>query len=81
MSFYAASCGLPAFAALYWKKATKQGILSAMVSGFVVCVGWKMAGQPLGLGAAVPGTVACATALIVGSLLTCKRNPSVYLDA
>lgn len=80
-SFYAASCGLPAFAALYWKKVTRQGILAAMVSGFVVCIGWKIAGQPLGLGAAVPGTAACAAALIVVSLLTCKRDPSVYLDA
>jgi len=80
-SFYAASCGLPAFAALYWKKATKEGILSAIVAGFVVCVGWKMIGQPFGLGAAVPGTAACALALVAVSLATCKKNPSVYLDA
>ena len=79
-SFYAASCGLPAFAALYWKKATKQGILAAIASGFFVCIGWKMLGQPLGLGAAVPGTIACAIALIVVSLLTYKKSPSVYLD-
>lgn len=44
-SFYAAAAGLPAFAALFWKKATSAGILSAMVAGFVVCVGWKLAGR------------------------------------
>ena len=78
-SFYAAACGIPAFAALYWKKATNQGIIAAMLSGFVVCVGWKLMGQPFGLGAAVPGTIACAVALIAVSLLTCKKNPSEYL--
>lgn len=78
-SFYAAACGLPAFAALYWKKATKQGILAAMAAGFTVCIGWKLLGQPFGLGAAVPGTIACAAALVVVSLLTCQKSPSVYL--
>ena len=79
-SFYAASCGIPAFAALYWKKATKQGILAAMASGFTVCVGWKLMGQPFGLGAAVPGTAACAIMLIAVSLLTCQKSPSVFLE-
>lgn len=80
-SFYAAACGLPAFAALYWKKATKQGILAAMIAGFAVCVGWKMAGQPFGLGAAVPGTIACALALVLVSLATWRKSPSEFLDA
>lgn len=80
-SFYAASCGIPAFAALYWKKATKQGILAGIIAGFTVCVGWKIMGQPFGLGAAVPGTFACAIALVLISLLTCKRTPSVFLDS
>lgn len=78
-TFYAASAGLPAFAALFWKKATKPGIIAAMLSGFVVCVGWKMAGQPFDLGSAVPGTIACAIALVVVSLATCKKHPSPYL--
>ena len=79
-SFYAAAAGLPAFAALYWKKATKAGIIAGMVSGFVVCVGWKLLGQPFGLGAAVPGTIACAIALIAVSLATAQKRPSVFLE-
>lgn len=78
-SFYAAAAGLPAFAALFWKKATKQGVLAGMAAGFGVCIGWKLIGQPFGLGAAVPGTIACAIALIAVSLATYKRTPSVYL--
>lgn len=80
-SFYAAAAGLPAFAALFWRKATGAGIIAGMVSGFVVCVGWRLAGEPLGLGSAVPGTIACAIALISVSLLTCRTHPSVFLEA
>ena len=73
--------GIPAFAALFWKKATKTGVMAGLLGGFVVCVGWKLAGQPFGLGAAVPGTVACGIALVVVSLATYKRAPSVFLKA
>lgn len=79
-SFYAAAAGLPAFAALFWKKATAPGIIAGMVAGFVVCVGWKLVGQPFGLGAAVPGAIACLIALVSVSLMTYKRHPSVMLE-
>lgn len=55
------------------------GIIAGMVAGFVVCVGWKLAYVPFGLGSAVPGAIACGIALVVVSLLTCKKHPSVYL--
>ena len=80
-SFYAAAAGLPCFAALFWKKATSPGIIAGMLAGFAVCVGWKLAGEPFGLGSAVPGTLACAAALVVLSLATCRTCPSVYLKA
>lgn len=79
-SFYAAAAGLPAFAALYWRKATKQGIIAGMLAGFIVCIGWKLAGVPYGLGAAIPGTIACAIALVTVSLATYKKAPSVFLE-
>lgn len=79
-SFYAAACGIPAFAALFWKKATKQGIIAAMAAGFVVCVGWKLAGVPFGIGAPVPGAIACGLALVIVSLATYKKSPSTFLD-
>ena len=52
-----------------------------VVLGCVVCVGWKLAGLPFGLGAAVPGAIACAAALVGVSLATYKKHPSVFLDA
>ena len=78
-SFYAASAGIPAFAALLWKKATKAGVISGMVSGFVVCVGWKLCGSPLGLGPTVPGAIACLIATVCVSLATYKFSPSELL--
>ena len=79
-SFYAAAAGLPAFAALYWKKATSAGVIAGMISGFVVCVGWKLIGEPFGLGSTVPGTIACAAALVMVSFATCKNSPSRFLE-
>ena len=79
-SFYAAAAGIPAFAALFWKKATSAGVIAGMAAGFTVCVGWKLAGEPFGLGSAVPGTIACGAALAAVSLATCKSRPSVFLD-
>ena len=79
-SFYAAAAGLPAFAALYWKKATKAGTLAGMGAGFSVPIVWKLLGQPFGLGATVPGAIACALARVLVSLATCKKHPSTFLD-
>ena len=56
-------------------------IIGGMIAGFAVCVGWKLAGLPFGLGAAVPGAIACAVALVCVSLATYKKHPSVFLEA
>ncbi len=48
-SFYAAAAGLPAFAALYWKKATKAGIISGMAAGFVCALVGSLSAPPLAL--------------------------------
>ena len=78
-SFYAAAAGIPAFAALFWKKATTPGIIAGMLAGFVVCVGWKLIGTPFGLGPTVPGAIACGIATVCVSLATYKRQPSEML--
>ena len=79
-SFYAAAAGLPAFAALYWKKATKAGVLSGMAAGFSVTILWKLIGLPFGIGATVPGAIACLLALVLVSLATYKKSPAPFLD-
>lgn len=51
-----------------------------MIGGFVVTVGWKLMGQPFGLGATVPGAIVCGALLVAVSLATCKKHPSVMVD-
>ena len=80
-SFYAAACGIPAFVALYWKKATTAGVISGMLAGFIVTILWKQLGTPWGLGATVPGAICCLIATVCVSLATYKSRPSVYLEA
>lgn len=75
-TFYAAAMGLPCLAALFWDKATTPGILSGMIAGFVTCVGWKLLGEPLNLGATIIGVVCCGIALVAVSLATYKTHPS-----
>ena len=60
--------------------ATKAGIIAGMVAGFTVCVGWKLAGVPFGLGPTVPGAIACAAALVGVSLSTYRKAPTPFLD-
>lgn len=73
-TFYAASLGIPAFAALYWKKATTLGVLSAIIVGFVSSIIWKMMGSPWGLGAAIPGSLLCGVTLVLVSQITYKED-------
>jgi len=75
-TFYAAAMGLPCLAALYWKKATKAGILSGMLAGLVSSIAWKMMGEPFALGSTIVGVVLCGIALVAVSLATCKKHPS-----
>ena len=78
-SYYAAAAGFPALAALYWKKATAPGIVSAIVGGFAATAIWNLLGKPFGLGATVPGALASGILLIVVSLATCNSHPSRVL--
>ena len=78
-SYYAAAAGFPALAALYWKKATTPGVLSALVGGLAVTGIWNLLGTPFGLGATVPGAIASGVLLVLVSLATCKKHPSKVL--
>lgn len=75
-NFYAAAAGIPALAALYWKKATAPGMIAANIGGFAVCAVWKALGNPFGLGGTLPGAAVCAVLLVGVSLATYKKYPS-----
>lgn len=77
-TFHAASIGIPAIAALYWKKTTTAGIISAIITGFTTSLIWKFAGTPFGLSSSIPGATLCGLVLVAVSLATYKNNPSEF---
>lgn len=78
-TFYASSIGLPALAALYWEKATSQGIVSSILVGFIVSVIWKIIGSPWGLSPSIPGSILCGLTLLTISYATYDKNsPSAF---
>lgn len=79
-TFYAAAMGLPCLAALYWKKATSPGIIAGMLTGVIVSVVWKFAGEPFGIGTTIAGVICCGIVLVLVSLATCKTHPSRQTD-
>jgi SSS family solute:Na+ symporter len=79
-TFYAASVGLPAFAALYWKKATKYAIMSSVITGFVSSCVWELAGRPFGIAASIVGSVLCGIVLYTVGILTYKEGEGIFLD-
>ena len=51
-----------------------------MAAGFSVTNIWKLIGLPFGIGATVPGAIACALALVLVSLATYKKAPTPFLN-
>ncbi|WP_409969233.1 sodium:solute symporter family protein [Bengtsoniella intestinalis] len=74
-TFYASAMGLPCLAALCWKKANTPGILSGMLTGLVVCIAWKLLGEPLGVGCSLLGVLCSGVALVAVTLATTKSHP------
>lgn len=78
-SFYTSAMAFPALGALLWKKATKFGIISSSLGGLLTAFIWQMAGLPFGLGVTIPGCCVSFILLIIVSLITYKRHPSIYV--
>jgi len=60
---------------LYWKKTTKMGIVSGMVTGTVVTIIWKLfLKKPTGIYELIPAFFCSALAIIITSLFSKKQN-------
>lgn len=79
-SFYAAAAGLPAFAALYWRKATKAGYYCRHGQRLCSLRRLEAGGTAIWTGRDCPGAIACAVALVCVSLITYKTQPSGFLE-
>lgn len=82
MTFYSSALAVPSLAALYWRKATKEGILSSMMTGVAVAIIWTKMGSPWKLQAAIPAGILSIIVLIVVCLATYKENSkdNIYLE-
>lgn len=69
-TFYASSLGIPALVALFWRKATKIGIVAGIIIGFTSSILWKLVGSPYGLSPSIPGSIFCGISIVIVSLLT-----------
>ena len=61
---------------LYWKRATKAGVVSAVLAGFGSSCLWHALGSPRGLADSLVGGVVCLIALVCVSL--CTYQPGRY---
>ncbi|OFT57464.1 sodium:solute symporter [Corynebacterium sp. HMSC05E07] len=74
-SMYGASITPVVLAALYWRKATSQGALAAMLVGGIVTIGWELIGKPGDLNSIIPALPCAVLALVSISIMT-QRNAS-----
>jgi len=75
----ASTCLWPLLFGLYWRRATRVGVLASSVGGFVAALLWMAIGSPFGLHGFIPGIGVGLGLMVVVSLAT--RAPSrAHLD-
>ena len=74
----ASTCLWPVLFGLYWKRATRLGVLASMVGGLVSALVWIGIGSPFGLHGFIPGVLISGVAMVVVSLFT-ERLPEEHL--
>ena len=70
LSYTAVTLVVPVMAAMFWKRATKTGVIVSMVGSIIVCSLWKLAGTPYGVHEILPGLIMSFLLLIIVSLKT-----------
>ncbi len=65
----ASSFFVPVIGGLYWRRATKEGAIAAMVGGVVMTGGWKLFGHE-GVDPVLPGFLCSGILLVIVSLMT-----------
>ena len=69
----------PILLGMYWKRATTQGCLTAIVGGSIVSIVWYFTGLSAVVHSFVPGTIVSFVLMIIVSLLT-KPMPKEHID-
>ncbi len=75
----ASTCLWPMLFGLYWKRATRWGVLSSMGCGLASALIWIGIGSPYGLHGFIPGILVSLVAMVIVSLIT-ERLPDDHLE-
>lgn len=70
LTFTAVTLVAPVLAAMFWKRATKTGVIVSMIGSMIVSFIWRVAGQPFGVHEILPGLIVSFVLLIIISLAT-----------
>ena len=72
----ASTCLWPILAGIYWKGATRWGVLSSMIGGCGTALIWTALGSPFGIHGFLPGILIGLILLVSVSRFTPKPSPS-----
>lgn len=72
---------IPIYVALYWRGAAGNAIISSIIAGTVLGVGWDISGGFFGVPATFVGVGAALTALIVGNFVWSDETPPTATTA
>ena len=75
----ASTCLWPMLFGLYWKRATRWGVLASMGGGLTSALLWMGIGSPYGLHGFIPGILVSLVAMVIVSLIT-ERLPDDHLE-
>lgn len=70
LSFTAVTLVAPVLASMFWKRATKTGVITSMIGSIIVSLVWSFAGKPFGIHEILPGLIVSFALLIIVSLNT-----------
>ncbi|WP_042143763.1 sodium:solute symporter [Paucisalibacillus sp. EB02] len=71
---------MPVLAAMFWKRATKTGVISSVIGSLIIAVIWNIMGEPFGWHMIIPGIISSFIILLIVSLLT-KHSTDENVDA
>ncbi|UOQ95123.1 sodium:solute symporter family protein [Halobacillus shinanisalinarum] len=74
VSLSAITMVMPVMAAMFWKRATKKGVIVSIIGSLVFTLIWILAGRPFDLHEVIPGLVV-SLLLLVGVSLFTKHSP------
>ncbi|KGX85847.1 sodium:solute symporter family protein [Pontibacillus litoralis] len=80
LSLSAITMVMPMLAAMFWKRATKNGMVTSVVGSLVTAIIWTMAGRPFGIHEVIPGLL-ISFVLIVSVSLGTKHSADEDVQA